>query len=74
MRRNRLLNDTGRPATLLLDWTTGEPSLQDNVVAASDREVTSDGVWRHRSSTAFQGMKDGLRGLLGTVKQQLIGR
>ena len=74
MRRNRLLNETGRPATLLLDWTTGEPSLQDNVVAASDREVASDGVWRHRSGTVFQGMKDGLRGLLGTVKHQLTGR
>ena len=74
MRRNRLLNETGRPATLLLDWTTGAPALEDNVVAASDREVASDGVWRHRSNALLQEAKNGVHGLLGTVKRQLVGQ
>ncbi len=74
MRRNRLLNETGRPATLLLDWTTGAPALEDNVVAASDREIASDGIWRHRSGAAFQELKNAVRGALGVVKRQLSGR
>ncbi len=74
MRRNRLLNETGRPATLLLDWTTGAPALEDNVVAASDREVASDGVWRHRSNALLQEAKNGVHGLLGAVKRQLVGQ
>ncbi len=74
MRRNRLLNATGRPATLLLDWTSGTPLLEGNVVDAADREIASDGVWRHRSGAAFQLMKDGVHGLMDVAKQQILGR
>ena len=74
MRRNRLLNGTGRPATLLLDWTTGAPSLEDNVVSASDREVASDGVWRYRSGTALHELKAGIRGLMDGMRHLLSGR
>jgi hypothetical protein len=73
MRRNRLLNHTGRPSTLLLDWTDGVPLLDGNVVAASDHETASDGIWRHRGGAVFQGMKDGVRGLL-IVARQVLGR
>ncbi len=74
MRRNRLLNGTGRPATLLLDWTSSTPVLEGNVVAAADREIASDGVWRHRGGAVFQEVKDGVRGLLGAARRQVLGR
>ncbi len=74
MRRNRLLNGTGRPATLLLDWTSGTPVLEGNVVAAADREIASDGVWRHRIGAMVQDIKDGIRGLAGALKRQALGR
>ena len=40
LRRNRLVNHTGRPATLLLDWTSGSPVLEGNIVGPGDHEVT----------------------------------
>jgi len=73
MRRNHLLNRTGQPAALLLDWTGGVPVLDGNVVTPPDREVASDGIWRHRGGTAVQGMKDGVRGLL-IAARQIFGR
>ena len=74
MRRNRLLNATGRPATLLLDWTSSTPLLEGNVVGPADREITSEGVWRHRGGAAIQLVKDGVRELIGLAKQQILGR
>jgi len=71
MRRNRLLNRTGRPATLLLDWTGGAPVAEGNVVAVADRELASDGLWRHRGAAAFRGMKDSVRGMLIAARQVL---
>ncbi|MBC7801642.1 MAG: hypothetical protein H7Z10_13555, partial [Gemmatimonadaceae bacterium] len=73
LRRNRLVNQTGRPAVLLLDWTTETPVLADNIIGPGDREVTSEGVWRHRSATAFRAAKDGVRSLLGAVKRMIVG-
>jgi len=73
MRRNHLLNRTGQPATLLLDWTGGVPVLDGNIVTPPDREIASDGIWRHRGGTAVQGLKDGVRGLL-IAARQVLGR
>lgn len=71
LRRNRLVNRTGRPATLLLDWTGASPILADNVVVAGDRLIGSDGLWRHRAGGAFRALKDGARDLLGAAKRAL---
>ena len=49
LRGNRLLNGTGRPMTLLLDWTDATPVLAGNVVGAGDSVVGSAGLWRHRA-------------------------
>lgn len=74
MRRNQLVNRTGRPATLLLDWTGGAPVLEGNVVEAGDHEVRSDGVWRHRAGTLLREARHGVRGLLDAAKHQMQGR
>ncbi len=74
MRRNRLANDTGRPAALLLDWSSETPKLEDNVVVPGDQEVRSDGVWRHRVSAVLHEAKNGVSSLLGLAKRQVLGR
>lgn len=74
LRRNRLVNHSGRPASLLLDWTTADPVLDGNMVAPGDREAASDGVWRHRGGTMLRSAKDGARGLLGDAKRLVLGR
>lgn len=74
MRRNRLANDTGRPAALLLDWSSETPKLEDNVVVAGDEEVRTDGVWRHRVGAVLHEAKTGVSSLLGAAKRQVLGR
>ena len=74
MRRNRLANDTGRPAALLLDWSSETPKLEDNVVVPGDEEVRSDGVWRHRMGAVLHEAKAGVSSLLGMAKRQVLGR
>ena len=74
MRRNRLANDTGRPAALLLDWSSETPKLEDNVVVPGDEEVRSDGVWRHRVGAVLHEAKAGVSSLLGMAKRQVLGR
>ena len=71
MRRNRLANDTGRPAALLLDWSSETPKLEDNVVLAGDKEVRSDGVWRHRMGALLHEAKAGVGSLLDMARQAL---
>ena len=46
---NRLLNETGRPMALLLDWMAANPVLRNNVVGADDQVVSTSGAWRHRA-------------------------
>ncbi len=74
MRRNRLANDTGRPAALLLDWSSETPKLEDNVVVAGDEEVRTDGVWRHRVGAVLHEAKTGVSSLLDAAKRQVLGR
>ncbi len=73
LRRNRLMNHAGGPATLLLDWTGGAPTLAGNVLIAGDQEVSTDGVWRHRASATAHGMKDGARAAAGQLKRGVLG-
>lgn len=74
MRRNRLANGTGRPAALLLDWSSEVPKLEDNTVLAGDEEVRTDGVWRHRVGAVLHEAKAGVSNLLGVAKRQVLGR
>ncbi len=74
MRRNRLANGTGRPAALLLDWSSETPKLEDNVVVPGDEEVRTDGIWRHRVGAVLHEAKDGVSSLLGLAKRQVLGR
>jgi len=74
MRRNRLTNRTGHPAAMLLDWSSEAPVLEDNIVAPGDQEVGYDGGWRHRAGALFHHAKDGVRGLLGAARRQVLGR
>jgi hypothetical protein len=73
LRRNRLLNTTGRPAALLLDWTSQNPVLQDNVVGRGDAVLSTDEVWRHRASVLYHGAKDEAHAVAGQVKRGLLG-
>ncbi len=73
VRRNRLLNEAGGPATLLLNWTAATPVLEQNTLAPGDSAVRTEGAWRHRASVAAHGAKDGLRSWAGSVKRGLFG-
>ncbi len=72
LRRNRLLNGTGRPATLLLAWTSGHPLLEGNLVEPGDAELSTAGLWQHRASALYHGTKDGARAVAGQVKRDLL--
>lgn len=73
LRRNRLLNATGRPMALLLDWTGATPVLQGNQVGSGDATVSTSGLWRHRASDLYHGTREGARALAGEVKRSLLG-
>ncbi len=72
LRRNRLLNSTGQPATLLLAWTSAYPLLEGNLVEPSDAELSTTGLWQHRASALYHGTKDGVRAVAGQVKHDLL--
>ena len=80
LRRNRLLNTTGRPATLLLDWSRGGATLDANVLAAGDSDTSSSGLWRNQAAGVAHGAVDlarglagGARHLAGDAKRRLLG-
>ncbi len=69
LRHNRLINQTGKPLTLLLDWTWGDPVLDHNIVDRSDEEVSTSGLWRHRISTEYHTRRAEIRAFAGRVKR-----
>lgn len=71
LRRNRLINSTDEKVALLLDWTGSEPRLQDNHVEPDDDLWSDRGIWRHRASVAYYGMKDAVRAFAGRTKRWL---
>jgi hypothetical protein len=73
VRRNRLLNATGRPVALLLDWTGKYPVLEGNLVEPRDAGLSTNGVWRYRASVLYRGTKDGVRAFAGQVRRGLLG-
>lgn len=71
LRRNRL-EDGGNGATLLVDWTSADPVLDGNEVAAGAELVTTRGLWRHRASGLYHGAVDTARGAAGRVKRAVL--
>ena len=71
LRRNRLVNSTGQPMTLLLDWGRGSPVLDNNMLLPSDTEVSTAGAWRHEASGLYHGTKDSARRAAGMAKRGL---
>ncbi len=73
-RHNTLVNHTGRPGLLLLNWTSARPVFDGNVIAAGDSEASGEGLWWHRlrylAASARDGavaVKDGIRHIGGIV-------
>jgi hypothetical protein len=73
LRRNQLLNGTGRPAVLLLDWSSNEPVLEGNLIGLGDAGLSTSGIWRFRASALYHGTKDEVRAVAGQVKRGLLG-
>ena len=71
LRRNRLRNGTGRPANLLLTWTSAAPVLEDNLVEPGDAELSTTGLWQHRASALYHSTQNGVRAFAGQVKRDL---
>lgn len=71
LRRNRLQGVPG--AVLLQDWTGGTSVLAENVLGPDETEVTTDGVWRHRASSALHRVRVAARALAGQVKRGMLG-
>jgi len=71
LRRNRLINSTDETVALLLDWTGSKPLLEDNHVEPDDDLWSDRGIWRHRASVAYYGMKDAVRSFAGGTKRWL---
>lgn len=68
LRRNRMQNDSGTGAALLLNWTGSTPKLEANEVRPPDIEVSSGGAWRHRASRALHDVNDALHAIARSIK------
>ena len=71
LRRNRLVNETGRPVALLVDWGSSSPVLDGNMVPPGDAVVSTAGAWRNEASSLYYGAKDTVRGVAGAAKRGL---
>lgn len=72
LERNRLVNETGQAAAMLLNWTGTSPVKDGNSVAHGDAVVSTDGLWRHRLSGAYHQTKDGIHDAARWLKQRLV--
>lgn len=71
LRRVHLVNGTGQPATLLLNWTGADAVLSGNGVSPGDTEEGTGGVWRHRAGNAARAAWGGARGAAGSAKRAM---
>ncbi len=62
-RHNTLINATGRPQALLLNWTGTTARLEDNRIPPGDTQVSVAGFARHMASVLFHDTIDGMRGV-----------
>ena len=68
LRRNRLVNETGQEAAMLLNWTGTTPVVADNKVGPGDTVLSTSGVWRHRMSGVYHHSKNAVVGILHSLK------
>lgn len=69
LRRNHYIDDTGQHVPFVLDWSSGSPVLQGNVVSAGSAEVSSSGYLLHRAVGAARTLKQDLHDLASEAKQ-----
>jgi hypothetical protein len=62
-RRNTLVNASGRPAALLLDWSHGTPGFAANVLDRGDVERSTEGYWRNQAIQTARDLYAGARHL-----------
>ena len=72
-RRNTLVNASGRPAALLLDWTNGSASFAGNVLEPGDAERSTEGYWRHQAIAAARALYGETRHLAGAGLRAVRG-
>ena len=61
LRRNRYLNETGKPVPFVLDWSSATPRLDGNTLAKGETAVSTDGAMAHRAATLARDAKDAAR-------------
>ena len=71
LRRNTLVNASGRPAALLLDWSRGTADFAGNVLDRGDVERSTEGFWRHQAITAASDLYANARHLAGAELRAL---
>ena len=71
IRQNQMINTTGTSLALVKDWSSGDPTLQDNRIGTGDTLVSSSGIWRHRASGQYYARKEQARALASSVKQMI---
>jgi hypothetical protein len=73
LRRNTLVNASGRPAALLLDWTRGTARFAGNVLQPGDTERSTEGYWRHQAIGAARALYGEARHLAGSGLRAVRG-
>lgn len=73
-RANHFINDTGSSANFIVNWTSGNPVLEGNKLPPGDTELTSWGLWRHRSIVFALQTKGELRHLAARVGHPVLDK
>jgi hypothetical protein len=73
LRRDRMENGTGQRLALLFNWTGTDPRVEGNQVGQGDQVLSRSGLWRHRASRVYHGIKDTLRHIAGLMIRGLRG-
>ena len=71
--RVRLVNETGAPAALLLDWGSGQPRLDAITVGRGDQPVTTAGNLRYQAGNAWRTGKSTVRDAARAAKHAIVG-
>jgi hypothetical protein len=58
--------------TMIQNWSDAEPLMQDNVLAAGDTALSTDGAWWNAMRVAAHAVYDPARALAGKVKGKAV--
>jgi hypothetical protein len=72
LRRNRYVNDTGKPVPFVLDWSNVTPRMEGNTVPRGDAAVSTDGIVAHRAVGMAREAKDAARSTAGAAKRGAV--